>query len=153
MIRFVEFDELYLGKSLEWLNDDEICRLVDTEKPTKESQRQWYETIKYADDYLIWGIEYDGVPVGVCGIKHITNESGEYWGYIGEKSYWGNGIGKAMMEFIILQAKRTGLSSIYLHVLEDNIRAIKLYEREGYKYQAFARGGLIYKLDLKNKEK
>lgn len=153
MIRFVEFGELYLNKSLEWLNDDVICRLVNTGKPTKESQWQWYERIKCADDYLIWGIECDGIPVGVCGIKHVTKESGEYWGYIGEKSYWGNGIGKTMIEFILLQANKMGLSTIYLHVLEDNFRAINLYEREGFKFQEFAKGGLIYELNLKNKEK
>ena len=150
MIRFVEYDNLYLSKSLEWLNDDEICKLVDTVKPTRESQRQWYERIKNADDYLIWGIECDGVPVGACGIKHVTNESGEYWGYIGEKSYWGKGIGKEMLDFIQQQSQNKGLKSIYVHVLEDNIRARKLYERKGYIFQEYERGCIMLKKELNN---
>ena len=50
------------------------------------------------NDYLIWGYMYNNIPIGVCGLKNINDSSGEYFGYIGNKTMWGQGLGKLMME-------------------------------------------------------
>lgn len=131
-VSFVDYDQLFLTKSRTWLQDKEMKRLTMAADCTSEEQKKWFASLKARKDYLIWGLLADGRPIGACGLKHLTKNSGEYWGYIGDKNYWGKGIGSVMLRFIENQAINLKLSIIYLHVLADNIRAIKLYRKLGY---------------------
>lgn len=136
MLRLVPFAEQYLDKSYEWLNDPEIRSLIDgPASMTREGQKRWYNLIKNDPTYQIWGIEYDGMPIGACGIKHIDTKkkSGEYWGYIGEKNFWG-GKGHLIFEQIYKKAHNLELDILTLNVLKNNIRALRLYEKESFEY-------------------
>lgn len=126
------FDEDFLTHSWKWLNDPDIKKLTFTPDFSKQSQLNWYKNLKGRKDYLIWGIMVDDVPVGACGLKNLTVVDGEYWGYIGEKSYWGKGVGFQMMSLIEKKAKELNLKSLWLQVLDDNTRAIKLYNSLNY---------------------
>ena len=56
------------------------------------------------------------------------------------KDYWGQGIGSALMERLILFAKQAGCAIISLEVRADNERAIHLYEKFGFqRYGLFSR--------------
>ncbi len=127
------FDIAFLDKSYGWLTDKEIKYLTMTPDITREGQHEWFDSLPSKADYKIWGVECDGVPVGVCGLKHITTCDGEYWGYIGEKEYWGRGVGCSMMDFIESYARSLGLKSVYLNVRKDNPRAIALYLKRGFR--------------------
>ena len=136
MLRLVPFDEQYLKRSYEWLNDSEIRELTDGPvNITREGQMKWYALILNDETYKIWGIEWDGGPIGACGIKHINynKHSGEYWGYIGEKQYWG-GKGHLIFEQIYRKAKELKIEILTLNVLKNNLRAYKLYNTEGFEY-------------------
>lgn len=132
-IQVVDYDEVFLNHSWVWLNDREIKTLTNTPDFTIEDQLRWYEGLIKKNDYLLWGIVADSKPIGVCGLKNITQDDCEYWGYIGEKGYWGLGIGKVMMSVVEEKATSLDLKSIWLKVLEDNKRAITLYEKTGYR--------------------
>lgn len=80
-------------------------------------------------DYKIWGVAYNHIPVGVCGLKNINEQQAEYWGYIGEMDYWGKGIGSKMMEFMEEKARDLKLKTLVLKVAATNKRAIRLYEK------------------------
>lgn len=131
-IQFPEFDRVFLTLSYKWLSDSTIKYLTQTPDITKENQEKWFASLPDKNDYYIRGIAVDNKPIGACGLKHITSEAGEYWGYIGEKDYWGKGIGGRMLAFIEEYAKSLGLKQIYLHVLHDNERAMRLYVKNGY---------------------
>lgn len=131
-IDFVDYNHHFLELSFAWLADEEIKYMTLTPSFSKESQEQWFASLPERKDYYIRGILANGVPIGACGLKHITKTEGEYWGYIGEKAYWGKGIGKLMMATIEQYAHDIGLVKIYLHVREDNERAIRLYASKGY---------------------
>lgn len=136
MIDLVPFDKLYLDKSYIWLNDAEIQALIGGPTVvTHEGQESWFTLIQNDPTYQIWGIECDGIKIGACGIKHIDNEKriGEYWGYIGEKKYWGNK-GHLILVKVYQKAHELGLEKLILNVLKSNIRAIRLYENEGFEY-------------------
>ncbi|XVJ67668.1 MAG: GNAT family N-acetyltransferase [Lacibacter sp.] len=126
------FDNVFLKASWNWLQDEELRKLVDAPVITKEQQQSWFETLPQRRDYYIWGVLYDGKPVGVTGIKNIKNNTGEYWGYIGDKNYWGKGIGSAMMQCTIAEAYSLQLKQLTLKVLRTNQRAIQLYEKNGF---------------------
>jgi RimJ/RimL family protein N-acetyltransferase len=131
-VKFTEYNRIFLEQSWKWLNDREIKMLTMTPDFTKEQQELFFESLLRRTNYFIQGILYDDLPIGACGLKNITEQDGEYWGYIGEKEYWGKGIGKEIMKYIISVAKEKQLKTIYLHVSETNLRARKLYEKNGF---------------------
>ncbi len=51
---------------------------------------------------------------------------------IGDKDYWGLGIGKQAMEYVIHKAYKWGITEINLEVFKSNTGAIKLYEKMGF---------------------
>ena len=149
-IKFVEYNEIFLEKSWEWLNDKEIKYLTCTPDFTKEQQKEWFLSLKGKKDYFIKGVLCNNTPIGVAGLKNITDTDGEYWGYIGEKEYWNKGIGKELINYISHYGYILNLKEIYLKVIKDNIRAIKLYQKMGFK-KLLKENDLIYmKLDLNN---
>lgn len=132
MIRLVDYNETFLDLSWKWLNDPEIKSLTNTPDFTRADQWNWFTSLKNKHDYLIFGILYEEKPIGACGLKNISNGSAEYWGYIGEKDYWGRGIGKLILDEVIRVAKDLGVKRVWLRVVKNNTRAIKLYERVGF---------------------
>lgn len=131
----VEFDEHFLDLTWKWLNDPVIAKMVSANITTRADQNEWFKKIPALSDYFIWGFEFENIPIGVCGIKKVTNFDCEYWGYIGEKVHWGKGIGTDMMILMENEAKKRKLQSIWLQVNNDNTRAVNLYMRTGYKIE------------------
>lgn len=127
------FDEKVLSMSHIWLNDKDIQCLIHSTPVSEEQQKLWYASIKNKIDYKIWALLFKNIPIGVCGIKNIRNNKGEYFGYIGVKCMWGKGIGKSMMRLIESKGRKIGLTHLYLYVRKYNERAISLYKKSGYK--------------------
>ena len=135
LAQFVKYDQFFLDKSWQWLNDPEIKLLTQTPEFSKEGQLKWFNSLDGRTDYKVWGVTYDGIAVGVVGLKFITDHDAEYFGYLSEKEFWGKGIGQMMLDFSVTQAKIRQLSKIYLKVAATNTRAIKAYERFGFTTQ------------------
>ncbi len=131
-MKLVEYTEDFLDLSWEWLNDQEIKELTMTPDFTRQDQLFFFENIKKRQDYLIYGIEFDGVKIGVCGLKNITADMAEYWGYIGDKEYWGRGIGREIVCLCINLACDLKLRKLCLNVLKSNSRALSLYKNMGF---------------------
>ena len=132
VLNFVAYTRDFLTKSWEWLNDTEIKALTLTPDFTKEQQELFYISLPSRKDYHIWGIKLAGQPIGACGLKHITDTDAEYWGYIGERSYWGMGLGSQMLEYCEKMARTIRLKELYLYVGVSNIRARRLYKKCGF---------------------
>jgi RimJ/RimL family protein N-acetyltransferase len=135
-LSFHPYDMDYLDHSWNWLNDPETKALVDAGDFTRAQQRAWFESLSGRNDYLVWGVGLHNQPVGVVGLKGIERASAEYFGYFGEKSCWGKGLGQQMLDFAEDQARQRGITLMRLRVLESNTRAIRLYERLGYRFCA-----------------
>lgn len=131
-VQLVKYSRIFLDLSWNWLNDEETRYLTNTPAFSKEDQLLWFYTLEGKEDYRIWGIRVDGEPVGACGLKNISGNDGEYWGYIGEKDYRGKGIGTKIMECIERKALKLKLKRIWLRVIPENIAARRLYEKSGY---------------------
>lgn len=143
-VTLVEFDENLLECSWKWLNDSEIREMISASNLiTKEGQLKWFNSISALDDYCIWGISVENIPIGACGIKNITNFDCEYWGYIGEKKYWGKGLGRQIMILMENEARNRNLKIIWLQVNKNNNRAINLYRKMKYQIKEIIDGSLI----------
>ncbi|MEI7675351.1 MAG: GNAT family N-acetyltransferase [Bacteroidales bacterium] len=134
-VEFVEYTLDFLELSWNWLNDEEIRRLTDTPQFNQDDQLLWFESLKFRKDYMIWGIKAFGEKVGACGIKNITSDECEFWGYIGERNYWGLGVGVEMMKFVENKVREINRQCILLSVLVENKRAISLYEKMNYVFE------------------
>ena len=128
----VAYDERFLEASWEWLRDPELRRLTDTPYFSREAQRAWFDGLRGRTDYAVWGIEVDGQPVGAFGLKHVTADEAEYWGYIGERAHWGRGIGQWMLEQSAGEARARGVARLVLRVIAENARARRAYTRFGF---------------------
>ena len=90
--------------------------------------------------------------IGYTGISQISqvNLSGEYFIFIGDKSYHGKGVGTFITKKIIQDGfQKLGLNRIMLTVSEKNVGAIKAYTKanfktEGVMKQAFYRDGQFH---------
>ncbi|OCL85606.1 GNAT family N-acetyltransferase [Arcobacter porcinus] len=132
MFEIVEYTKEFLPLSWKWLNDKEIKNLTMTPDFSKEDQNIFFNSLESRQNYKIFGIEFNGLKIGACGLKNIENTKAEYWGYIGEKEYWGRGFGKLILKEMINLATKEQISIIYLKVGKNNQRAIKLYEKFGF---------------------
>ncbi|MDR6405345.1 MULTISPECIES: GNAT family N-acetyltransferase [Chryseobacterium] len=134
-LQLVNYTKDILEKSWNWLNDPEIKHLTSTPNFSKEDQQNWFLGLEKNDSYWVQGIQYDNKIIGVAGLKKIdpSKKTAEYFGYIGEKEYWGKGLSKDLFKLIFKIAKdQFALESLYLNVVPDNIRAVKSYEKAGF---------------------
>lgn len=132
LVQLCPFDIVFLNLSQGWLNDPEIKSMTNCSDFSEEQQRAWFESLERRKDYLIWGVTVDGKPIGVCGLKNISVSDCEYWGYIGDKAFWGRGIGNEILIQIEAKAMILKVSSIWLKVNDNNERAISLYKKHGF---------------------
>jgi ribosomal protein S18 acetylase RimI-like enzyme len=87
---------------------------------------------------------YSNEVVGFAFIK-LKNQ---YYGELGigiRDDFQGMGLGSKLMDNLIKVAQREGLKKIRLTVLTDNYRAIRLYEKFGFKKSKFIKDCDIYK--------
>ncbi|MGL5344136.1 MAG: GNAT family N-acetyltransferase [Plesiomonas sp.] len=124
----------FLDLSWIWLNDPEIKKLTGTPDFTKEKQEDFFLSLP-KEDYLIWGLMYENKPIGVVGLKKIKNKRAEYFGYIGDKSYWGKGLFTDILRLILNECCKINLNKIYLKVSTDNHRAINAYLKNKFKFE------------------
>lgn len=88
-------------------------------------------TIDVVENHLVTSlVVLNGIPVGY---GHLDCEGNKVWlGIAVSEGFRGKGIGKLVMEYLILKAEEINLSNIYLSVDKDNSQAIKLYEKFGF---------------------
>lgn len=132
MLNFCPYTKDFLSLSWDWLNDPEIKKMTMTPNFNREDQIKFYNEIDTRENYYIYGICFNDEKIGVCGLKNIEGQSGEYWGYIGNKMYWGCGLGSEILFFIQKLAKEKKIKVLQLKVSNENMRAISLYKKNGF---------------------
>lgn len=135
-IELVPYDESFLELSWRWLKDYEIQEMTMTPQISRQEQVEFYKSLPSRQNYIIFGIMFGDEKIGACGLKNINGDTAEYWGYIGEKKYWGKGLGAKIVDLIISEAKRRNISKLYLKVSVNNSRAIKLYKKLRFSFIA-----------------
>ncbi|MBN1280626.1 MAG: UDP-4-amino-4,6-dideoxy-N-acetyl-beta-L-altrosamine N-acetyltransferase [Candidatus Thermoplasmatota archaeon] len=103
---------------------------------TKDEHHQWLEDLKTKKNRKVWVIKCNEKPVGLAYLSNINyQKKSTDWGfYIAENTARGKGIGSLtlykLMEYVfdILQ-----FSIMHTFVLSNNPRAIRLYEKFGFR--------------------
>ena len=96
--------------------------------------------MRSTDDVVLAIIEPEGHShIGNIGLHRIDwqHRSGEYGIVIGERDYWGRGIGSEATRLICDHGfRRLGLHRIWLGVFAEHEAAIAMYERVGFQVEA-----------------
>ena len=116
-----------------WRNDPEIWKLTGKRPDriiTPKIELEWMRSVlnnKNESRFAIC-IKSSNEYIGNVQLTNLLNGSAEFHIFIGEKKYWGKGIGtKATLEMIKIGFEDLLLNEIYLFVNKMNIPAIKAY--------------------------
>ncbi len=151
VLMLTDYNEEVLEKSWKWLNDPEIKKLTNSPDFTREDQKKWFKSLRDNSNYCIKGISYNNKTIGVAGLKKINkdNNDAEYFGYIGEKQFWGKGLSRHILSEIVSVAKKEfKLNSLYLNVIPKNTRAIRAYENFGFRIDRIEENNIRMTLTL-----
>ena len=101
-----------------------------------EQEQDFIENVLEKENALFIIAEVNGKIVGNLnfsgGPRQRTAHSGEF-GVSVLKEYWGTGIGKELIEYLINWSKNSGIiRKINLRVRTDNTRGIHLYKKFGF---------------------
>jgi ribosomal protein S18 acetylase RimI-like enzyme len=113
------------------------ARDADEDVPPFEISRRIIERVLESSPraFLLVALSDDGEAAGFAAIAPDPDEAGvAELHYIGVSPRgWGRGVGNHLMSAIPLCLKERGFSAAKLHVYIDNERAIRLYERLGWR--------------------
>jgi RimJ/RimL family protein N-acetyltransferase len=136
--------EADLSECVGWLNDPEVTEFMETESGghTLKTARGWLAQFSDPDSgSRAWAIEADGRHIGNCNLT--TQEPGQsaHFGImIGDKTAWGKGYGTAATrEALRIGFVEMGLHRIHLDTDARNLRAIRCYEKCGFRHEGVLR--------------
>ncbi len=102
---------------------------------TVEEEEKFIEGIVEDERSVMYIAIKDGEIVGdisISGMPRRMSHRAEL-GIAVTKAYWNSGVGSALMQAVIDYAKNHGIEIINLEVRADNVNAIHLYEKFGFK--------------------
>jgi diamine N-acetyltransferase len=126
-----------------WINDGALVELSAPFRPVSNAEHvAWFEQIRQREDVRIFGIREDDRLVGSCQLHsiHPVHRSAELQIRIGAEDARGRGVGReALQQLLWYGFDELDLHRIYLHVFTTNERAIRLYERAGFRREGVLR--------------
>jgi RimJ/RimL family protein N-acetyltransferase len=129
----------------QWRRDSEYVRLLDDDAPrlwSAKAIKEWLEKNEENNaantyEFNLRTLEDDRL-IGFVGLDGIDWAHGESWVGIGlgEREFWGKGYGTDAMRLIQRYAfDELNLRRVSLGVFEYNTRAIRSYEKAGFKHE------------------
>ena len=139
-IELLELSKENVKQFYKWINDQEVIKYSLSRFSKMKTKREidiWYQKLLEDSKSINLGIYLKDTKelIGYAGISGIsdTNKSGEYFIFIGEKRFWGKGIGTEVTRKVVSYGfQNTDLHRIMLTVSEPNIGGIKAYEKAGF---------------------
>jgi RimJ/RimL family protein N-acetyltransferase len=140
-----------------WIGDPDVIEYsLSAFQRLKTTQQidQWFAATLRDEKSISLGIylQQTNALIGYAGLTNLsaTNHSGEYFILIGEKAYWGKGVGTAVTKQVLtLGFSEYHLNRIMLTVSELNLGGVKAYTNAGFVVEgrlraACCRNGLFH---------
>ncbi len=135
-----------------WGRDSEFARLLDTDPPrlwSVQKTKKWLEQTQEKDrpgelGFMIHTLEEDRI-IGFIGLDGIAWTHGDAWVGIGigDQNDWNKGFGTDALQVLLRYAfLELNLHRLSLNVFEYNQRAVKSYEKAGFRLEGRARQSL-----------
>ena len=119
---------------LRWWKDKDIIKLTSGfyEKSNEVLTNYFLNIFKNTKDHH-YIIQYGRKVIGHVALNHKSINTFEIQIVIGEKKYWGKGLGSETIKIAVKRAfEKLEYTKAYLEVRPDNFRAIKAYESCGF---------------------
>ena len=101
-----------------------------------EEEAAFLTSLEHSTSSVMFVAKKNGRIVGNASFNGTTRERLKHRGEFGisvSKSEWGHGVGSKLLEAVIDFARNTAYAEIIsLEVRQDNVRAIRLYEKYGF---------------------
>ncbi len=123
----------------EWVNDPEICISMDilSNVYSMEKERDILHQYATGNSYNFAIVDKEtGKPIGGTGLFSIDaiNRKATFGIFIGDRNYWNAGFGTEAVKLVLdFGFHILNLNNISLHVVAFNKRAIRCYEKCGFK--------------------
>ncbi|MGI4734791.1 MAG: GNAT family N-acetyltransferase [Janthinobacterium lividum] len=140
MVKLAPLRPEHVAHFYAWLRDPEVIAYslsVFQSLETTQQIDQWFAATLQQANSLNLGIYLaeTNALIGYAGLSGIstTNHAGEYFIFIGEKAWWGQGVGTAVTKQIVrLGFTSYPLNRIMLTVSELNTGGVKAYAKAGF---------------------
>jgi RimJ/RimL family protein N-acetyltransferase len=138
-----------------WINDPEVNMYLETKGNYTLDLLKSYIEEQYNKEIYFWAIHLksSNKHIGNIKIDPINEDlnSGEYGILMGDRLNWGKGYAKeATLRIVRYCFEDLGLSKITLGVIQDNINAVKLYEKIGFTIDEVKKNVGVYNNKLCN---
>jgi len=130
----------------EIVNDRETARFLNLIPPvTMKSTREFFEHCRKTRS-MLYCIIADGKIAGSacltprrmdCKQAHVAE-----FGISIAKEFWGRHIGGKAIDFIVRKGRERGIKRIEFEVVADNLRAMRLYEKKGFRKEGLKKNSL-----------
>lgn len=135
VLKFLDFDEIEVVRTLRnyWSKSGYF---IDSNMIQVHQQKAWYENYRHKEDDLMFVILYEGVFVGTIALYDINlkNYSCEFGRLMLMEEWTNKGIAFSVSKLLCNWAEEElGIKKFYLEVFSENIRAIRLYSKIGFK--------------------
>jgi RimJ/RimL family protein N-acetyltransferase len=138
------------GSVVRWYRDREIARLTRYQaRPMAEAEvERFFQLRMMAADALAYCIVElpDWRLVGFTTFSALDGDNGSVLFHItiGERDAWGRGLGTEATELMLEHAfERLGLHRVGLSVFSYNLRAIRAYEKAGFRIEGRQREAIL----------
>lgn len=101
-----------------------------------EAEAAWLTELESSPHSVMLVAEDNGQIVGTTSIQGISRQRCCHRADLAiavRKSHWGQGVGSGLMAAALDFARNAGLEIVSLEVRSDNLRAIRLYEKFGFR--------------------
>ena len=145
-LRAIEREDLLTF--VRWFNDPEVRRYLEMYLPMSKAEEEvWFEAYLKDDTSRNFAIETgEGALIGTIGLDDLDwkNRHASLGIVIAEKDFWGRGYGTdAVTALVGFAFNEMNLHRICLSVFEFNDRAIRCYEKCGFRQEGRAREALF----------
>lgn len=128
-----------------WLSDSEVNKYLETKSATSQELKNYIKEKLADDNCLFFGIfmKIDNKHIGNLKLELIDwqKKSADFGILIGDKNYWGQGLATEATKLIVDFAfNKLNLEILKLGVIADNLAALKVYEKIGFKVDEIKKG-------------
>jgi [ribosomal protein S5]-alanine N-acetyltransferase len=119
-----------------WFEDMEVTRFLQLKTPPSlEFEKEWLDRMARDPNFVMWAVEHEERAVGMTGIHEINWKEG--WGttgtIIGDKSIWGKGLGRELMQLRARYAfTQTPLRKLKSAYADGNVASARAQAAAGY---------------------
>jgi RimJ/RimL family protein N-acetyltransferase len=138
-----------LASDVDWLtesaNDPEVAKYAISVHPItqhevgeflkKDLEESYNKSIVAVFDEDPAGYVFMWSRLGAVRDRHVA-----WLGITVRKKFWGKGVGTGLMNEVIDLARKSGHRRLMLGTIEGNERAIRLYDKSGFKREAYEPG-------------